>query len=189
MLRRMKSPLAAILLVLACCSLARAGAAAAENPSAASYDFEVAQDAVGKSCRVALTLVAAPQTIAFRLIYTYDKQQEVTLVGFSLNLAELAAAGPRPAAARVIALDAAALVAPSFDSRTQLNGGPVEDGGVALGTVNEEIANALVDAFFAGNFDLVYATHEPQASRSYHVAEPPPDDMRQQWAACTKGAQ
>ena len=176
---------AAIAAWLACAG----GAAAPLSAADPSYDFEVTRDAEARSCRVALVLLGGQDSLSFRLIYTYDTQQDVTLVGFSVNLAEQRGGSGAAPNVQMVALSSAQFAAPSFDSSDQLNGGPVDDGGVVLGTVNEQIANALIAAFFAGNFEVSVTTRDREQVRAYKVSAPPPDDLRQQWDACTQRAQ
>jgi hypothetical protein len=152
-------------------------------PSNVAFEFELQRDSAGSSCRLMVTFMSLPRPESGLLELVAG---DGGAFGFSLAVIDLKFANKLPAGADPVLLESANVVGPSFSTLGRLNGSATARGGyLALASTEEDLA-ALLQTFVRGDYVVEFRRAGSSATRSYRIAQQPPPDVVQKWAACAK---
>lgn len=150
------------------------------------YEAEVKEDAIAKSCNIALVLLSlpSPEAVNFHFIVAQQKSDGLTFVGFSIDVGDLKFENGLVAGTEKASLSSAAFISPSFSSVGRLNGGPVPDGGVLESTADPNVYTSYLLAFLSGKFQISFRRDGFPGLRSYDVQQKPPPKVVSQFEDC-----
>lgn len=165
---------------------AKAGSAEPLIPKHFQYEFEVKQDSAGKVCHLLLLLIniPAPEVINLKLVAGKSSQGHVAFFGLIFDVGDMTFVNGLPSKTAKTPLFKASFDSKSFSSTGRLNGGPVDDGGVMLSTVDPATGGSLFASFLSGQFSISFVRKGELNTRTYVISQPPPVDVKNQFSAC-----
>jgi hypothetical protein len=152
--------------------------AAAETvvPKEISYEFEVIEDEVAKSCHLLILIVnyPSPEAVNFKVLFTFKKGTHQAFYGFIADAGDMQYRNGIASGFNKVPLVEAEFLSATFNSAGRLSVSTADDGGVFGGTSDLVTASAFLKAVMVGNFAISFRRQGSMASRTYEIHDPPP---------------
>jgi hypothetical protein len=158
------------------------------TPDQIRYDFEAKVDPKARTCSLMAMIMRLdqPEAVNFRLIYGFKRPKTNPFMGFALDVGDLTYENSVPIGIKPTELTGGDITSRSFSS-SNMDGGPVGDGGVIKIAQNKEAARQLVETVFSGSFSVNFSRQGGQTN-TYIVTKPVPEEVLEKFAACTESS-